>query len=308
MRIAAMAAGAVGGYFGARLAAAGHDVTFVARGTQLAAIQEHGLEVESVLGDLHLKNVQATSDPGDVGPVDIVLFAVKLWDTEIAARAAQPLVGPATRVVTLQNGVDSVERMAPILGDDCVVGGTAHIATVVSAPGKVRHTSQFARLRCGRIDGRNDAQLTAFADAAQGAGIDIAVSPRINLDRWQKFVFLVGLSGITAATRKPLGAVLGDEDTRAWFIDLMREVLAVGRAKGVAFAPEFLEDQIKFAHGAPYDFKASMLHDLEAGRRLELDWLAGKVVALGRELGVPTPANASVYKVLKLSRMGEQPL
>ena len=308
MRIAAMAAGAVGGYFGGRLAAAGHDVTFIARGAHLAAIREHGLKVESVLGDLHLQNVQATSDPGSVGAVDIVLFAVKLWDTEIAAQAARPLVGPATRVITLQNGVDSVERMAPILGGDRVVGGTAHIATVVSAPGQVRHTSQFARLRCGRIDGRDDAQLSAFADAARGAGIDIAVSSKIDLDRWQKFVFLVGLSGITAATRKPLGAVLGDEDTRAWFIDLMREVLAVGQAKGVPLAREFLEDQIKFAHSAPYDFKASMLHDLEAGRRLELDWLAGKVVALGRELGVPTPANAAVYKVLKLSRMGEQPV
>jgi 2-dehydropantoate 2-reductase len=304
MRIAVMAAGAVGGYFGARLAAAGHDVTFIARGAHLAAIREHGLKIESVLGDLHLKEAQATSDPAGVGAVDIVLFAVKLWDTEIAAEAARPLVGPATRVITLQNGVDSVERMAPIIGNDRVVGGTAHIATVVPVPGTIRHTSPFARMRCGRIDGRDDAQLSAFADAAHGAGIDITVSSKINLDRWQKFVFLVGLSGITAATRKPLGAVLADEDTRAWFVDLMREVVAVGRAKGVALAPEFLEDQIKFAHTAPYDFKASMLHDLEAGRRLELDWLAGKVVSLGRELDVPTPANEAVYKMLKLSRMG----
>jgi 2-dehydropantoate 2-reductase len=304
MRIAVMAAGAVGGYFGARLAAAGHDVTFIARGANLAAIRGHGLKIESVLGDLHLKDAQATSGPASVGPVDIVLFAVKLWDTEIAAEAARPLVGRATRVITLQNGVDSVERMAPILGNDQVVGGTAHIGSVMPAPGMIRHTSQFARMRCGRIDGRDDAQLSAFADAAHGAGIDITVSAKIDLDRWQKFVFLVGLSGVTAATRKPLGAVLADDDTRGWFLDLMREVMAVGRAQGVALAPEFLEDQIKFAHAAPYDFKASMLHDLEAGRRLELDWLAGKVVSLGRELGVPTPANEAVYKVLKLSRMG----
>ena len=304
MRIAVMAAGAVGGYFGARLAAAQHDVTFIARGAHLAAIREQGLKIQSVLGDLHLKEAQATSDPASIGAVDIVLFAVKLWDTEIAAEAARPLVGPATRVITLQNGVDSVERMTPILGKDHVVGGTAHIATVMAAPGMIRHTSPFARMRCGRIDGRDDAQLSAFADAANRAGIDITVSSKIDLDRWQKFVFLVGLSGVTAATRKPLGAVLADEDTRAWFIDLMREVVAVGRANGVALTPEFLEDQIKFAHTAPYDFKASMLHDLEAGRRLELDWLAGKVVSLGRELGVPTPANEAVYKMLKLSRMG----
>jgi 2-dehydropantoate 2-reductase len=304
MRIAVMAAGAVGGYFGGRLAAAGHEVAFIARGAHLAAIREHGLKIESVRGDLHLKDVQATSDPASVGAVDIVLFAVKLWDTEIAAEAARPLLGPATRVITLQNGVDSVERVAPILGDDHVVGGTAYIATVVAAPGVIRHTSQFAGMRCGRIDGRDDSQLAAFADAAGAAGIDITVSSKINLDRWQKFVFLVGLSSVTAATRKPLGPVLADDETRSWLVDLMREVIAVGHAKGVTFAPGFLEEQIKFAHTTPYDFKASMLHDLEAGRRLELDWLAGKVTKLGRELGVPTPANEAVYKMLKLSRMG----
>jgi 2-dehydropantoate 2-reductase len=304
MRIAVMAAGAVGGYFGARLAAAGHEVAFIARGAHLAAIREHGLKIESVRGDLHLRDVQATADPADVGAVDIVLFAVKLWDTEIAAEAARPLVGPATRVITLQNGIDSVERAAPILGDDHVVGGTAYIATVVAAPGVIRHTSQFAGMRCGRIDGRDDSQLAAFADAARAAGIDVTVSSKINLDRWQKFVFLVGLSSVTAATRKPLGPVLADDETRSWLADLMREVMAVGQAKGVTFAPGFLEEQIKFAHTTPYDFKASMLHDLEAGRRLELDWLAGKVTKLGRELGVPTPANEAVYKMLKLSRMG----
>jgi 2-dehydropantoate 2-reductase len=304
MRIAVMAAGAVGGYFGARLAAAGHEVAFIARGAHLAAIREHGLKIESVRGDLHLRDVQATADPADVGAVDIVLFAVKLWDTEIAAQAARPLVGPATRVITLQNGVDSVERVAPILGDDHVVGGTAYIATVVAAPGVIRHTSQFAGMRCGRIDGRDDSQLAAFADAARAAGIDVTVSSKINLDRWQKFVFLVGLSSVTAASRKPLGPVLADDETRSWLVDLMGEVMAVGRAKGVTFPPGFLEEQIKFAHTTPYDFKASMLHDLEAGRRLELDWLAGKVTKLGRELGVPTPANEAVYKMLKLSRMG----
>jgi 2-dehydropantoate 2-reductase len=304
MRVAVMAAGAVGGYFGARLAAAGHEVAFIARGAHLAAIRERGLKIESVRGDLHLKDVQATSDPADVGAVDIVLFAVKLWDTEIAAQAARPLVGPATRVITLQNGVGSVERVVPILGDDHVVGGTAYIATVVAAPGVIRHTSQFAGMRCGRIDGRDDPQLAAFADAARAADIDITVSSKINLDRWQKFVFLVGLSSVTAASRKPLGPVLADDETRSWLVDLMGEVMAVGRAKGVTFPPGFLEDQIKFAHTTPYDFKASMLHDLEAGRRLELDWLAGKVTKLGRELGVPTPANEAVYKMLKLSRMG----
>ncbi len=304
MRIAVMAAGAVGGYFGGRLAAAGHDVSFIARGAHLEAIRKNGLKVESPLGNIHLKDAKATSDPKDVGPVDIVLFAVKLWDTEIAAEAARPLVGPQTRVITLQNGVDSVERVAPILGQDQVVGGSAYIASVIGTPGVISHTSQFAKMVCGRIDGKPDAQLTAFAAAAQKAGIDIAVSDAINRERWQKFTFLVGLSGATGAMRMPLGPILADADTRAFFHSLMEEVIAVAQAKGVILPPNFIEDRMTFAGAAPPGMKASLLHDLERGNRIEVDWLAGKVAALGRELSVPTPANAAVYAVLKPHRMG----
>src|SRR3954453_12126848 len=207
MRIAVMAAGAVGGYFGARLAAAGHDVVFFARGANLDAIRRDGVKIESVHGNLHLKDVNVTDDPSKVGPVDIVLFAVKLWDSEKAAAQALPLVGPRTRVIPLQNGVDSAERIAPILGTDNVVAGSAYIATVLSAPGVVTHTSKFARMVCGRIDGKPDARLKAFTDAAQAAGIDIALSDTVDRERWQKFVFLVGLSGATATTRKPLGPI-----------------------------------------------------------------------------------------------------
>lgn len=304
MRIAVMAAGAVGGYFGGRMAAAGHDVGFVARGAQLEALRKNGLRIESPLGNLHLNDVRATSDPKEIGPVDIVLFAVKLWDTEVAAEAAKPLIGAQTRVITLQNGVDSVERVAPILGAEQVVGGSAYIASVIAAPGVISHTSQFARMVCGRIDGKPDAQLTAFTAAAKEAGIDITQSDTINRERWEKFVFLVGLSGATGATRMPLGPILADADTRAFFQSLMAEVIAVAQAKGVVLKPGFLEDRMKFADAAPPGMKASLLHDLERGNRIELDWLAGKVVAFGRELGVPTPANAAVYAVLKLHRMG----
>jgi 2-dehydropantoate 2-reductase len=304
MRIAVMAAGAVGGYFGGRLAAAGHDVSFIARGAHLEAIRKNGLKVESPLGNLHLANVNATPDPGEVGLVDIVLFAVKLWDTEIAGQAARPLVGPNTRLITLQNGVDSVERLAPILGAERVVGGAAFIATVISAPGVISHTSQFAKMICGRIDGKPDAQLGAFTAASKEAGIDIAQSDDINRDRWEKFAFLVGLSGATGATRMPIGPILADADTRALFLSLMQEVIAIAGAKGVTLKPGFLEDRMKFAAAAPAGMKASLLHDLERGNRIEIDWLAGKVVALGRELGVPTPTNAAVYAVLKLHRMG----
>lgn len=305
MRIAVMAAGAVGGYFGARMAAAGHDVYFVARGANLEAIKSKGLRVESLLGDLHLSNPHVTDDPAMIGPVDIVLFAVKLWDTEKAAKQALPLVGADTRVIPLQNGVDSPERLVPILGADTVVPGSAYIATVMSAPGVVTHTSKFARMITGRSDGKPDAKLKAFTEAAQAAGLDITLSDAIDRERWQKFVFLVGLSGATASTRMPLGPILGDVDTRNFFHSLMREVVAVGRAKGVPLPVDFADDRLKFGEASPPSFKASMLHDLERGNRLELDWLAGKVVELGRELGVPTPANEVVYAVLKLHRMGK---
>lgn len=304
MRIAVMAAGALGGYFGARMAAAGHDVFFIARGSNLEAIKRNGFRVESVHGDLHLPQPNVTDDPAGVGPVDIILFAVKLWDSEQAARQSIPLVGANTRVIPLQNGVDSAERIAPILGADNVVAGSAYIATVLSAPGVVTHTSNFARMVCGRIDGKPDEYLKAFTDAAQRAGIDITLSDAIERERWQKFVFLVGLSGATATTRKPLGPILADPDTRAFFLDLMREVVTVGRARGVPIPADYAEERMKFAESSPPTFKASMLHDLERGNRLELDWLAGKVVEFGRTLGIATPANDAVYAMLKLHRMG----
>lgn len=304
MRIAIMAAGAVGGYFGARLVQAGHEVFFIARGKHLDAIRRDGLKVESVLGDVHLKNVNATDDPKSAGPVDVVMFAVKLWDTEKAGERTKSLIGPDTRVITLQNGVDSVERLTPILGADHVVGGTTHVVTVMPAPGLIRQTSQFAKFTCGFPDRRRDAKLQTFVEAAKAAGIDAVLSDDIERDRWQKFIFLAGTSGVTASTRMPLGPVMADPDTRALFRKVMEEVLAVARAKGVAVADGFIDTQMAFADAASPTTKASQLNDLEAGNRLELDWLAGKVIALGREVGVPTPVNETIYAVLKLHRMG----
>jgi 2-dehydropantoate 2-reductase len=304
MRIAVMATGALGGYFGARMAAAGHDVFFIARGANLEALRNRALKVESVLGDLHLANPNVTDDPKKIGMVDSVLFTVKLWDTEKAAEQARPLIGPDTRVITLQNGVDSPERLIPILGDDIVVAGSAYIAVTMSAPGIVTHTSNFARIVCGRIDGRPDGRLAAFVDAAHAAQVDVTLSDAIDRERWQKFVFLVALAGATGSTRMALGPILEDTHTRALFHDLMREVVAVGRAKGVSLPADLADERMRFAETTPPTFKASLLHDLERGNRLELDWLTGKVVDLGRTLGVPTPTNDAVYAVLKLHRMG----
>lgn len=311
MRIAAMAAGAVGGYFGARMAAAGHDVFFIARGANLAAIKSNGLRIESVHGDMHLPKPNVTDDPAQVltqgGPVDIVLFAVKLWDTEKAAEQTRPLVGPNTRIITLQNGVDSVERVAPILGADKTIGGVTYIATVIDRPGVIKHTSAFAKVRFGRADKKPDATLDAFVAAGQAAKLDIDLSADIERERWEKFIFLSAMAGSTATFRSSIGPIAADPETRAFFYDLMSEALAVGRAKGVALDKAYIDERLAFiATKVEPGMKASMAHDLERGNRLELDWLAGKVRDLGRELGVPTPASDTVYKVLKLHRMGKQ--
>jgi 2-dehydropantoate 2-reductase len=304
MRIAVMAAGAVGGYYGARMAAAGHDVTFIARGAHRAAIARDGLKIESTLGDLHLKDVTVADDPRKVGPVDLVLFAVKLWDTETSAAQTRPLVGPNTRVITLQNGVDSVERLAPILGDDATIGGATYVVTTIAMPGVIRQTGATAKVRCGRLDGRPDPVLAGYVEQIKAADIDITLTDHMLLDIWKKFVLLSGTSGITASTRQPLGVIRDDADMRPFFYKLMHETIAVGRAAGVAFPPDFPADLDRSVAGFPPMMKASMANDLDAGNRLELDWLAGKVVALGRKYGISTPAHEAVYAILKPYRMG----
>jgi 2-dehydropantoate 2-reductase len=304
MRIAVMAAGAVGGYFGARMAAAGHDVAFIARGAHRDAIRREGLKIESSLGDIHLKDVNVTDDPKQVGPVDVVLFAVKLWDTETAGEQTRPLVGSHTRVITLQNGVDSVERLAPILGDDATIGGATYVVATIAKPGVIRHTGTMAKVRCGRLDRRADARLAGYVEQMKSANIDITLADHMLLDIWKKFVLLSGTSGITASTRQPLGVVRDDDDMRAFFYQLMRETMAVGRAAGAEFPPDFPAELDRSVASFPPTMKASMANDLDAGNRLELDWLAGKVVALGRKHGLSTPAHEAVYAILKPYRMG----
>jgi 2-dehydropantoate 2-reductase len=307
MRIAVMAAGAVGGYFGARLAAAGHDVFFIARGAHRDAMLKNGLTIESVHGDVHLEKPNVSDDPAKVGPVDVVLFAVKLWDTEKAAEQARPLLGPNTRVVTLQNGVDSYERIAPIVGPERAIPGVTYVVTVIDRPGVIKQTSTFQSIICGTSDGRPDAPLEAFVAAAKAAGIPITLSDNIARDRWHKFIFLSATSGATAVTRNPMGLILADPDTRALFRNIMRETLAVGQAKGVALDSGFVDERMAFADkNVPPTMKASMANDLDRGNRLELDWLAGEVCRLGKELNVPTPVNDTIYAALKLHRMGTQ--
>ena len=305
MRIAVMAAGAVGGYFGARLAAAGHDVVFFARGAHLDAIRKNGLRIESVRGNVHVANAVATDSAEGVAPVDVVLFAVKLWDNENAARIVKPLLGPATRVITAQNGIDTLDMVEPILGRGNVVPGLAQISAVIASPGVISHGSQFHLLAFNHPDGHADPTLAAFIAAGKESGVDFVLSENISRDLWLKFIILVAMSSLTAASRLPIGATRGDPDGRRVLMSIMREVTAVGRAKGVPLAEDHAEKALPFVEAVPDAAKASMAHDLDRGNRLELDWLAGRVVALGRELGVPTPTCEALYAILKPYRMGK---
>jgi len=302
MRIAILAAGAVGGYFGARLHAAGEEVWFLARGAHLERLRRGGLTVATPAGEERFDTVHATDDPAKIGPVDIVLFAVKLWDTEQAGAAAIPLIGPHTALISLQNGVDCVSRLAPVLGADHVTGGVAQISAILDGPGRIRQTGDFARIKFGEESGEISPRMQAFKTACDRAGIDAVLSEQILVDRWNKFVFLVGLSGLsglTALTRGPLGPILADPDMRRIYRDCMAEAAAVGRAEGVPLDADVVERSVAFSDGMPAAVKASMLGDLENGKRLELDWLSGHVVALGRAHAIPTPVNATILAGLK---------
>ncbi len=304
MRIAIMGSGGVGGYVGGRLAASGADVTFIARGRHLAALREGGLRIESGLGDLALSPVAASDDPAGVGPVDLVLFAVKLYDTEAAAAAARPLVGARTGVVTLQNGVDSVDVLSRILGAGHVIGGVAHIASTIAAPGVIRHTGTMARLQIGELDGGHSERVAALSAALERAAVDHEISADIARDIWAKMVCLATFSGLTGLTRLPIGRVREDPETRALYAAALAEAQAVARAKSIALPEDFALRSLARTDQLPAAMKSSLLQDLENGRRLELPWLSGAIVRMGREQGVPTPTHALIATALKLHANG----
>lgn len=304
MKLAVMGTGGVGGYFGARLAAAGNDVAFIARGPHLEAIRAHGLRIESPEGDLLIRPAKATDRPEEIGPVEVVLFTPKLWDTESAGAAARPLVGPETAVLSLQNGVVAADILAGILGPDHVMGGAAFIAATIAEPGVIRHTGISPGLVFGERDGRRTPRAEALLAACRQAGVKAELSEDIDKAIWQKFVVLVALSGVTSVTRAAIGPIREDRETRALLRDAMAETAAVARAKGVDIGDDFVDDRMAFVDGMVPEVKASMCHDLERGNRLELDWLSGAVARMGRELGVATPVNAFVAAALKLHRGG----
>ena len=298
MRIAIVGAGGVGGYFGGRLAAAGADVTFLARGAHLEAMRARGLRIDSPKGDVHLARVKAESDPAAVGHADVVFFAVKLYDTGSALAMLPPLVGPDTIVIGFQNGVETVVSLTGALGPSHTAGGVSYVSAVISEPGVIRHTA-MDHLIFGMPDGSRSPRLEALLEACRPAGFQATLSPDITVDIWTKFVRLSVFSGMTAVTRGPIGVIVNDPELLEMLKAAVRETLAVAHAKGVAVAGSIDEDVATAYKALPPQAKASMLEDLERGRRIELPWLSGAVARIGREVGVPTPIHSFIATVLK---------
>lgn len=306
MKILVMGSGGVGGLYGGRLAKAGCDVTFVARGAHLAAMRKHGLLIENeAQGNDLIKPVTVTDDPLSAGTPDLILFAVKLWDTEAVARTLKPIVGAETAVLSLQNGVVKDDILRSVFGDKAVMGGVAYVGTHIARPGVIHQVGTLQRLVFGEYDGSKSARAEALLAALLKAGIQAELSNDIRRTLWEKYTFLVGLSGATASMRTTIGPVREHPQTRAFLHDLMKETVAVGRALGVALPERYADDRLKFADSVPGTMDSSLHHDLRNGNRLEVEWLAGGVVQLGRKAGVATPCNRAVWDVLALHAQGK---
>ncbi len=307
MKIAFMGAGGIGGVWGARLASVGYDVSVVARGPHLEAIRSNGITIENeTLGHLHVPNVTATDDPATIGVVDFVVIAVKLWDTDAATEAVRPMIGPDTAVISLQNGVSKDDILRRLYGPKAVVGGVGYVAAHITRPGVIRQTGAMQRCVIGEYDGRRSPRVEALHAALLKTGIKAEISDDIRRTIWEKYVFLVGLSGSTSAMRSTIGPIRKNPQTRAFLYELMRETVAVGRADGVKLPETYADERMAFVDSLSPDTNSSMHHDLASGNRIELPWLSGGVVELGEKLGVPTPANRAVCDVLALHVEGRK--
>ncbi|MDR3454955.1 MAG: 2-dehydropantoate 2-reductase [Rhodoferax sp.] len=303
MRIAIMGSGGVGAYVGARLQAAGEDVAFIARGAHLQALQHSGLRIECPADALYLERVTATDDPSSIGPVDLVIFAVKLWDTEAAARAMGPLVGPQTRIVTLQNGIDSVALISGALGGARVLGGAIYVSAVIEHPGVIRSPGGMHRIVVDAAGG--DPVIAAFCAACERAtALEAVATDAMDVAIWEKFIPLAAISGATSLLRARMGQILGHPETRIFLRQLVDEGVAVGRAAGQPLRDDLADEVMSKLAAMPASFRSSMSEDLERGKPLELQWLSGRMHGLGLQYGVPTPGHSAVYRALVLYEHG----
>jgi 2-dehydropantoate 2-reductase len=298
MRIAIIGAGGVGGYFGGRLARAGDDVAFIARGEHLRAMREEGLRVRSVAGDFTVHPVRATDDPAEVGPVDAVLVATKTWQVEEACRTAAPLLGPETVVVTLQNGVEAPAQAARIVGRERVLPGVARIFSRVAEPGLVVHAGGPASVTFGELDGPPTPRVLRLRDALAAAGVAVETPDDVLADLWAKFLFVVPMGGVGALARAPVGVLRGMPETRRLLEEAMGEILAVARARGIRLPDDVVARTMGFVDGQPAEGTTSLQRDVAAGRPSELEAWCGAVVRLGAESGVPTPLHRVMYHAL----------
>jgi 2-dehydropantoate 2-reductase len=301
MRILVMGTGGLGGYFGGLLQRAGEEVVFVARGAHLRALQGDGLRVRSPDGDFSLP-VRATDRPDGAGPVDLVLFTVKMYDLDEAGTAIRPAVGPQTAVLCLQNGVEAESRLGSLVGAERILGGVTYVSAVIEAPGVIRHTGLPGDITFGEMAGGITPRVRRIEASLRRAGVTTTVTEDIARALWEKFVFISAMAGMTAVTRAPMGEIFEHAESRAMFRGLMEEAVAVGRARGLALEEAvdrhvaYVEERVR---GSEYDMRASLYHDLAAGRRIELDALSGAVVRLGREAGVPTPLSSAIVAALR---------
>lgn len=307
MKIAVMGAGGTGGYFGGLLARAGEDVTFIARGPHLDALRARGLRVKSRLaGDFTVK-AQATDDPRGLGPADLILFCVKSYGTDGAVETIRPLVGPQTMILSVQNGVDNEERIARVVGRKPVLGAVAHVSSIIESPGVIAQTAGPGRIIFGELNGGVSERAERLLETLRRAGIAVDVHPNIRVALWEKFIFICGVSGMTALTRLPIGPILATPETCDMLLRTMVEVEAVARAEGVGVGPGSAGQALAFARGFEPTARGSMYYDLGAGRRLELETLNGTVVRLGHGHEIPTPLNFAIYAALKPYAAGSPP-
>jgi 2-dehydropantoate 2-reductase len=298
MRIAIFGAGGAGGYFGARLAKAGEDVVWIARGAHLEALRTRGLRVESIDGDFQLGPLPASDDPSVFGSVDAILFGVKVWQVPEAAAALRPLLGADTFVVPLQNGVEAAGEIGAVLGPERAVAGIAKIFCFLVGPGHLRRPGGPAAITFGELDNRRTDRLERLRAALQRAGLGAEIPADINVALWEKFLFVASGGGLGAVTRAPIGIVRSVPETRALLVAAMEEIRNVGRARGVRLSDDVVERTMAFVDTLPIAGTASLQRDLAAGRRSELDWWSGSVVRLGAEAGVATPIHSFIYRSL----------
>jgi 2-dehydropantoate 2-reductase len=305
VKIAIIGSGGVGGYFGARLAASGSKVTFVARGAQFEAIQVRGLRILSSLGDIHLPNVSIVKSIAELDRTDLAIVAVKLWDTESVATELAALTVKGATILSLQNGVDKDDVLRRHIAGDSILGGCCYIAAAIEEPGVICHTGTIQRIVFGEYGGKGSSRTEIFLEACKQAAIDAQITGSIERTIWEKFVFLVGLSGTTTSMRQPIGPIRANAQTRAFLLDLMREVVSLGISRGVDLSNGYAEDRLAFCDTLPSSMTSSMHHDLNAGRRLELPWLSGGVARMAPDLGIAAPRNRAVSDILALYTEGK---